>query len=87
MLSDLSLGARGVCGSASGLRDLVHREVFGSGRGGGGQVELGGVDCGRIAPWGCVRYSMHTARWLINFEIDILQTMLVSIRGGKKNKC
>ena len=44
MLSDLSLGARGVCGSASALRDLVHREVFGSVCGGGG----GGGGTGRV---------------------------------------
>ena len=41
MLSDLSLGARDVCGSASGLRDLVHREVLEVGGG-----EVGGA--GRV---------------------------------------
>ena len=47
MLSDLSLGARGVCGSASGLRDLVHREVFGSG-GGAGRVGEGLIVAGSL---------------------------------------
>ena len=77
MLSDLSLGARGVCGSAESLRDMVHWEVFGggglAGRIGEGLI-VAGLLPGDASGIFCTQQGCHNKFNWKHFPLLICQT-------------